>query len=321
MPSALGAEPTPAGSLDRMVNEPQPGQRLSNRVQTRLPGVGDDPYTDLLDRFASDYERRVEEAEATPDVEQEASEARLDRLLTFEEQYRQLTELLQKRAEPGTDREADEADGVPQFEGLPTTELTQADVKPKEIPETDVEALLRRYLPREIREDMSLDNLAGRGETLFAKQMRRAQELLGEGKYFDAEAQFSAALTARPSHPLAQLGKLNSQVGAGLFLSAGATLRKLAVTHPEVLVVQYGENVLPDEERLEGVLVMLEERAERQKSFAPTAALLMSYLGHALDDRELVERGLDRLEALGDPDALAPVLRALWLEPASTESG
>ncbi len=310
--------PTPTGSLERPANALQTLPRQDNRVTNRVPQPGVDPYTDLLDRFASAYASNAasDQTSATESTDEapETADTRVQRLLTFDEQYRQLTELLQKRREEAATAGTGD---TPPREGPASTTGFDVDLptfKPAETPLPDVGELLDRYLPGEVREDLQITDLAGTSSTLFNEQMQRGEQLLAEGKYFDAEAQFSAALVSRPSQPLATLGKLNAQLGAGLFLSAGATLRGLAVSHPEVLAVTYDPDILPAEQRLEEVVSLLAERAKRQENFAPTAALLMGYLGHATGDAQLTRRGVERLEELGDPDELVPLLRALWLQ-------
>jgi tetratricopeptide (TPR) repeat protein len=292
-------------------NAPRTGERLDNRINAGLPQPGQDPYIDLVEHFASAFDTTGLELPSTltdPELDSVFDE-RWQRLFTFEEQYRQLTEILQQREEEGDVTDSSEVQ--PTLPGEPAIEPWTAPERPAPL-STDIDAMLDRYLPKNIREDVRLQDLAGQTDSLFDEQMRRAQALLNEGRYFDAESYFTTALAARPSHPLAKIGKLNSQIGAGLFLSAGATLRGLVVTHPEVFAVRYDERVLPSRERLDEIIEMLQERLVKRPSFTATTALLLSYLGHAVNDPELVESGLEQLEAIDDPDNLVPLLRALW---------
>ncbi len=314
-PGADANQPGPRTSGNAL----RTGERLDNRVNAGLPQPGQDPYIDLVEHFASAFDTTGLELPSTladPEAENVFDE-RWQRMFTFEEQYRQLTEILQQRGESGV---TDTSALQPTLPEEPALESSTADERPTPYP-TDIDTLLERYLPKNIREDVRLQDLAGQTDTLFDKQMRRAQSLLNEGRYFDAESYFTTALAARPSHPLAKIGKLNSQIGAGLFLSAGATLRGLVVTHPEVFAVRYDERVLPSQERLDEIIEMLQERLEKRPSFTATSALLLSYLGHAVNDPELVDSGLEHLEAIDDPDELVPLLRALWQGGSGQGSG
>jgi hypothetical protein len=303
----------------------------SNQFEpTRLEN-GVDPYVDLLDRFSqTGAEQEPGEDEATGAAGEEPAETesvqdRLNRLMTFEEQLRQFTDVIQKR-----EAEAEAAEAAAETEDEGTNDEGDLRMTPEgpsvgplsrlEQQRERIRNLTREMLRERVRYDRPIvTDLAGTMDDLFNRQMRRAETLLADGRYFDAEAQFSGALEFRPNHPLAEIGMLNAQVGAGLFISAGSTLRRVAAAHPEVLVANYADHLMPSGERRADVLRILEQRLDEKSSFASTAALLVAYLGHLDQDPELVGRGLDALERQGDPDELHALLSGLWLDPVEDD--
>lgn len=309
-----------------------PSRAPSNQFEPTRFENGVDPYVDLLDRFAQTAgEEETEGEDETTGTESEglsepeSLQDRLDRLMTFEEQLRQFTDVIQKReaeaeaaAEAEAEGEGEESDGGSRMtpEGGPSFGPLSRMEQQRE----RMRRLTREMLRERIQYERPIvTDLAGTMDDLFNRQMRRAETLLADGRYFDAEAQFSGALEFRPNHPLAEVGLLNAQVGAGLFISAGTTLRRVAAAHPEVLVANYAEHLMPTMERRSDVLAILEKRLDEDSSFATTAALLVAYLGHLDQDPELVGRGLDALERQGDPDNLHALLSGIWLDPVEDD--
>ena len=70
------------------------------------------------------------------------------------------------------------------------------------------------------------------------------------GRFFDAEERFTAALSVRQGDPMAAVGRIHSQLGAGMFLSAAINLRGLLVAHPELAGVKYVPALLPGKEAM-----------------------------------------------------------------------
>ncbi len=160
----------------------------------------------------------------------------------------------------------------------------------------------------------------------FADHMHQAETLLGEGRYFDAEERFTRALGVRPGDVAAQIGRVHAQLGAGMFLSASVNLRQLLRKHPEVAGMRYTQALLPQPERLTSITRTLRQNiADGSSTLARESALLLSYLGHQLGDRDLVARGLDAFEqdASSADRRLVALLRGVWLSeiPESKKPG
>ncbi len=157
---------------------------------------------------------------------------------------------------------------------------------------------------------------------LFFEHVRRGEQLLTEGRYFDAEERFISALAARPGDVTALFGRLHAEIGGGLFLSAATNLRKLLYDTPEASAMRWGDRLLPSAERIELLRKDLGAQMDREGQPAADAALLLAYLGYQKGDTALTREAVERLERSRDfaDQRLAVFLRGIWLgeipEPA-----
>ena len=154
---------------------------------------------------------------------------------------------------------------------------------------------------------------------LYGEHMRRGETLLGEARWFHAEERFTAALAINPGDALAAAGRVHSQLGAGMFLSAAVNLRNLLRAYPEFIPVRFDPKLLPRDDRMGVIERQLQQRCERDTPVGRDAALLLAYLGHQHTDRAMVEDGLRFLErietALGiESDPLHEAVSGVWLE-------
>lgn len=135
---------------------------------------------------------------------------------------------------------------------------------------------------------------------VFAEHLVAGQELMAQGRYFDAEERFATALGIRRGDVTAQIGRLHAQIGAGLYLSASLNIQSLAASNPEVFGARYAPELLPTTERLEGVVKVLsdlvDDSTQESRRASPqvrqSAGLLLGYLGYQLDRPELIDRGM-----------------------------
>jgi hypothetical protein len=155
---------------------------------------------------------------------------------------------------------------------------------------------------------------------LYGRYMRDGARMLSEGRYFDAEEQFSRGLSVAPGDQTASAARINAQLGAALFLSAGVNMRALFLAHPELVGVRFEGETIPSAQRLKDVAEMLRDRISKNVAIGDSppwdASLLLAYVGFQTDDQAVVREGLDFLSASqGDaPDPLVPLLRGVWLE-------
>jgi hypothetical protein len=156
------------------------------------------------------------------------------------------------------------------------------------------------------------------GQDFYSTHVAEGRELLREGRFFDAEARFSMALSVREGDPIASIGRVHAQIGAGLFLSASLNLRETFTEHPMLIAARYAPDLLPTPERTRSVVDRLNLRIDREGSEARAAALLLAYVGRHTDDEALIRRGLGRLDQDG-ADPLAELLRLVWLNDADVQ--
>lgn len=152
----------------------------------------------------------------------------------------------------------------------------------------------------------------------YGTHMKLAQEYLASGRFFDAEEQFIAALSAKAGDPMAAIGRVHAELGAGLFLSGSMNLRALLLEHPEIAGVKYAPELLPSKQLTEKVMSRLNELASESGSRARDPALLLAYLGYQTGNTEAVRHGLliAAGEGGGDPLArLSAFLTEVWTKP------
>ncbi|MEX2218172.1 MAG: hypothetical protein WD749_05375, partial [Phycisphaerales bacterium] len=158
----------------------------------------------------------------------------------------------------------------------------------------------------------------------YAQAMRIAQDHLAGGRYFDAEERFTSALGARPGDPMAAAGRVNAELGAGMFLSASLNLRSLLVQHPEMAAVKYAQDLMPRPDRVGPLMDRLTELSGEDTPQGRDAGLLLAYMGYQTGGEPALRKGLEAMSRGGcaAPDQmhrLADMLRAVWLEGAPAE--
>ncbi len=261
-------------------------------------------------------ERAEDQARPGDAEEDDEQPTELDRLREILERAR-AAEALGRRF-PGVEAPEGEDDGlgVPGIDDLDETD--GGEDEQTEEREEDVGALARRLLGVEIPK---VDTLMSdeTSEEVYARHMRRGEELLGEGRWFYAEERFTSALAIIPGDPMAAAGRVHAQLGAGMFLSAALNLRNLFRAYPEFIPVRFDEELLPRADRLELLKRQLRQRAERDTPVGRDAAFLLAYLGHQFGDEALTREALamlDRIEtSLGlGTDPLHEAVHAVWLE-------
>ena len=188
--------------------------------------------------------------------------------------------------------------------------------------ETLEERLLRTIEEAEevLGRSVELDELrVASDDPAYTRHFDRGVELLEQGRYFDAEERFAAALQLAQGDPMAAIGRLHAQIGAGMYLSAGTNLRRLVIAYPEMLTLRLDDRFLPTGEQLDQTRMLLRERMAQGFVLNRDAAVLLSYLGVQTGNGQDVEDGLARYRELttdpetGDADLLVPLLEKAWL--------
>jgi len=162
------------------------------------------------------------------------------------------------------------------------------------------------------------------GDQEYAEQVEAGQKSLVSGRFFDAEAQFSGALIARPGDPVAQVGRTHAQLSAGLFLSAAGNLRGLLTEHPEMIPVRYAASLRPSKERAEEIAKRLKDDLARKEASAlgQDGALLLAYLGYQSENDAWLQQGLVEMrtrlnptEVSGPRGNFVNVVDRIWFKP------
>ncbi|HVZ94288.1 MAG TPA: hypothetical protein VG797_07250 [Phycisphaerales bacterium] len=158
------------------------------------------------------------------------------------------------------------------------------------------------------------------GNSAYDRHMREGEASLASGAYFDAEERFTAAIAVRPGDAMAAAGRVHSQIGAGLYVSAALNLRNLYRAYPEMLFAQFDAKLLPSGERLEKVRAQLRERMKPEELMARDAGLLLAYLGVQTGNKADVADALKRLDEIDEAfkevsvDPVDATLRRAWVQ-------
>ncbi|MCC6230636.1 MAG: hypothetical protein IT432_15605 [Phycisphaerales bacterium] len=159
---------------------------------------------------------------------------------------------------------------------------------------------------------------------IYGESMAAGQQALSEARYFDAEERFARANSMRRGDTTSGVGMLHAQIGAGMALSAGRSLRGMLTEHPEMTAMRYADNLRPSAARTTELIERFRENVAAKGRLRRDSALLLAYLGYQSGDKPLVAEGLDAL-ALADADDLAvdaasptdarliALLRGVWL--------
>lgn len=160
---------------------------------------------------------------------------------------------------------------------------------------------------------------------LYAEFMKRGEQMVAAGQFFDAEEQFARALSYRPGDLAAAVGRVHAQMSASMFISASFNLRMLLRENPGIASTRYSAAMIGGAERGKVVAEMLRENIAAGKA-SRDCALLLAYLGYQRSDEAMTREGLDAMErALAGADGqlletqrdrvLVEFLRAVWLTP------
>lgn len=353
--------PAPVAPADKPVTPVAPGaegiaspsvnavDRSATALDTRVQGLGlrqdSVAYTQIRGRFQSGLELPSSKPTTDPTkpetMQEKAEHASIDAQLD------RLHKML--RGEPLTEpRKGDAAKPKPKDDveaepakplvnpGLVDTSADASSAKPVAPKIMTTQELLSPTLVNGLKKvgEKKVERLVEPGprpdgtpgdEQGYKKQMREGEDFLGKGRFFDAEERFVRAMAAMPGDPMALVGRMHSQIGAGLYLSAAANLRMLIAQHPEMAATRYETNLLPGRDRAKVVVEqLLEQEKKAESALGRESALLVAYMGYQQGLSALVEQGLSdfskrALEGdAGKADrALLELLKAVWV----TKSG
>jgi tetratricopeptide (TPR) repeat protein len=179
-------------------------------------------------------------------------------------------------------------------------------------------AAYEKFMAR-MRYDLpAIRSLAGEGNSAVNNITRKAQDLLAQGQYMDAEREFAKLVSALPQYPMARVGLIHAQLGAGMFQSASLNLRQLLTRHPELAATRYDVKLLPDKERLGEIRDKLDDMIKTDRR--PDSGIALAYLGYQTSNDQLVAFGLDKAQAKAPSDPTIILLRQVWLGSSSDQA-
>jgi hypothetical protein len=155
-------------------------------------------------------------------------------------------------------------------------------------------------------------------QTGYATHMQNGQTAISEGRFFDAEDRFARAMSAMPGDPMAAVGRMHAQLGAGLYLSAASNLRALLRDHPELAAARFNIALVPGEDRAKSIAEQLRiEIADGGVRLSRDASLLLAYLGRLHSNTAWQDEGLaawrERIASDDAPElALHELLSKVW---------
>ena len=156
---------------------------------------------------------------------------------------------------------------------------------------------------------------AGTREALDT-MLQAGDRSMREKRFLTAERAFTSGALIAPSNPLPVAGMANSQVAAGLQITAATTLRRLFMTWPEMIDTRYSLDILGSAERIREIAVESLKKSEGSK-YESDYGLVAAFVGHQLSDRELIEKGIALLERNPNERILSEALRGIWLRQST----
>lgn len=154
---------------------------------------------------------------------------------------------------------------------------------------------------------------------IFAEHIKAAEKYMSEERYFDAEERFTRAIAVRPGDANALAGRINAQLGSGLFVSAAVNLRTLAVTKPDAIGMLFEPSLLPSKARQEQLISQFRSNLALDNKpdirLPKESALLLAYLGYQRSDPAIISEGLTAYESQATPEekTLVAFLKGVWL--------
>jgi hypothetical protein len=340
LPAPRGTEETarPGVTPDSLLKSalPKPSDSINTNLQENLqPTSRLTAYDNLRDRMKKADEEKAKER-ATAAKSEESGEKSTDIARGVDAQL----ESLRKRLIPDSSRLRDEKGrsiGARESAAAAEVETPPAEVfrkdgedkKPRVTPLTkeELEAidLIRRS---RAQANTFIDPVTGKRD-FFAEHIATGEKLLGEERYFDAEERFALALSIKPGDVNAQAARIHAQMGAGLYLSAAFNLRNLLAANPEVAAIRFTGATVPNPDRLASLAADLRGKIAvadaRKEDPLSSDGLMLAYIGHQVDNKELVREGLDVMKrgtrskaeqasVTADQSALVDLLEKVWME-------
>lgn len=142
-----------------------------------------------------------------------------------------------------------------------------------------------------IEQPIPLNTLAGQREDLFNRHLARGEELLRNGRFYDASASFQTAMILQRDNPLPTVGAALAHFGAGEYATAAQWLNVAIRTFPPLMEVRVDVAAMVGEQTLDRRMTWLAERfGDRAAPAEIDHVFLMAWLNHNLDRPEQAQQ-------------------------------
>ncbi|WP_432798557.1 tetratricopeptide repeat protein [Poriferisphaera sp. WC338] len=320
-------EETQAERIQRLEDQ------IFNRTENKQLKPGEDVYADLLNAVKKDDPFAKPQNQLVAPVQQddektgeEQSEVDSNKLLIPDNEVEANNPLQQQMRdalrEP-SDKEIEDAER--------RSKLLRERLQLKDYSNTNIILKSNRPSEEEYRKNLAklltkldynlpqIESLAGSTDTPFNNHLRKGEKELIDGRYFAAESEYRSATRMNPRNPLARVGLVHAQLGAGLIRSAAHNLRVLFETNPELIAARYNPRLLPSPQRLQWVQSELDSMISNNEA-AADPGLMMAYFGYQVGSKQLTRYGLNVMATQAPNDPLLPVLRHIWIDNPNTST-
>ena len=145
--------------------------------------------------------------------------------------------------------------------------------------------------------------------------MKRAEDLMRQGKFTSALDQYDSAEAVMPNNPMITLGRANAELGSGFFARADAHIRQALTSDRALLMGQYDLTDMLGEERLTKIVGELKEIANKEPN-KPTAVFLLAYIAYNTGHEQQALGYLDLAEKRApDQASFFKLLKDHWALP------
>lgn len=276
----------------------------------------DNAYTRLLDQIRNPTD--AEQSGDTPEGNA-AFDVRPEWMKRLTEPPESSIEAAERRLQERLERireglQRDDEDARENPENSNSTEPSRGSSE-REAAAADLGELLNR-----LDYDVRLETLIAQREGRAASLYQSAEDDLAAGRFINAERTYRQLRLEDAANPLGRAGLVHAQLGAGMMRAASYNLRALFEAHPELVATRYGERLLPNSERMVWLQGELQRSIDDAGATGQTG-LMMAYLGHQVESRQLVRYGLAIAREADSDDPLLPLLERIWLNEKGANPG
>jgi tetratricopeptide (TPR) repeat protein len=164
-----------------------------------------------------------------------------------------------------------------------------------------------------LRSPVQVESLAeGVKSPGLANLLKRAEQLMKEGKFSSAIDTYKAANRLSPNNPLVLVGQSNAELGGGYYTEAADHLRRAYLSDPTVAMAQFDLKNLIGQDRLTQVATDLKQIANKDLK-APAPVFLLAYIAYNTGNSEMASQWLDEAARRSDSkDPIFKLLKSHW---------